>query len=146
MLEITSLAQVRDIIQAYERLDIPKQDRLMFLAHLTEDRNAWFLEVGDVGLLYFTHVIPGISAILNIVFWDQKLPKERADAVKLAVRRAFEEFNLARVGVQFKWTNRALKRFVKDVGFCYEGTLRRAWVDAEGHHDMLWYGMIKEEL
>jgi len=145
LLEIESLDQIAEIMRRYEALNIPKEDPVLFFQTLTTDRNAWFL-VHPAGLVYFTGVFPGISAMLHVLFWDGKLTKARALEVRVAVRQAAERFNLARVSAQFKWSNRAYLKFLRSVGFVYEGTLRKGWVEATSFEDMLLYGMISEEL
>lgn len=150
VLEINTLEKVREIGEKYNALNIPKQDHRMFLMHLTQDRNAWFLEIvedgQEVGLLYFTNVIPHLSAQMNVLFWDGRLIKARVHTVRQALKIAQREFKLERIGCQIKWSNAALKRFLRDVGMVYEGTLRKGWVDGDGCHDLLLFGVIKEEL
>jgi RimJ/RimL family protein N-acetyltransferase len=149
-LEITSLDKLQGVVKKYADLQIPKADKIIFVQHLTQDRNAWFLEVlcegEEVGVVYFTNVVPHLAAQMNFFFWDGKLKKGRVGVVRDALKQAFTEFKLQRVGVQMKWSNAPQKRFLADCGFVWEGTLRRGWVDPDGCHDMLLYGMLREEL
>lgn len=134
----------------YTALDVPKQGLERFTWHLTQDRTSWFLEMTDgetpVGLVYFTHVIPHVSAMFNVVTWDGKMPKPRVEAMRRACQLAAERFSLERIGMQIKWSNRVMKDVLKRIGMTYEGTIRKGWVDAKGIEDALLFGVIKEEL
>jgi RimJ/RimL family protein N-acetyltransferase len=130
----------------YTSLQVPKEDPKLFIERMTGDRSSWFLEVGEIGLIYFTQVLPYHSATMHVLFWDGKLPKQRIAIVQQGLKMAFKTLDLLRVGVTFRWNNTAFKRFLKDAGFVYEGTVRRGWIDHEGAHDMLLFGVIKEEL
>ena len=146
LLEFQSLGDIQRILALYDGLRVPKQDRSQFAWHLTQDRGSWFLEVGDMGLVYFTNVLPQNRATLNVVFWDQKLGKERVAVTREACRMACEELGLQRIGAQMKWSNRVLRDFLKRVGFIWEGTLRKGWLDEKGFEDMILLGVIREEL
>jgi RimJ/RimL family protein N-acetyltransferase len=147
LLEFRELADIQRILERYDKLQVPKQDRSQFAFHLTQDRAAWFLEVGEAeGLVYFTSVLPQNRATLNVVFWDQKLGKERVAVTREACRRACEELGLQRLGAQMKWSNRVLRDFLKRVGFIWEGTIRKGWLDEKGFEDMILLGVIREEL
>jgi RimJ/RimL family protein N-acetyltransferase len=140
------LEDIKRVLDRYESLKVPKQDARMFAFHLTQDRSSWFLEVGDVGLVYFTGVVPRVGATINVLFWDGKLGKARVALVREAIRLVVERFALERVGAQIKWSNKDMRDFLKRVGLIWEGTIRKAWVDRNGCEDMLMLGLIKEEL
>jgi RimJ/RimL family protein N-acetyltransferase len=146
LLEFESLGDIQRILALYDGLRVPKQDRSQFAYHLTQDRAAWFLEIGDIGLAYFTSVLPQNRATFNVVFWDQKLGKSRVHAAREACKLATERFELQRIGAQMKWSNRVLRDFLKRVGFIWEGTIRKGWLDEKGFEDMILLGVIREEL
>lgn len=130
----------------YDALQVPKQSREQFTFHLVQDRSAWFLEVGNVGLVYFTELAPGAWATLNLIFWDGKLGKERIDAVRSACQMAASRFELQRISARIKWSNRVMRDVLKRAGLIWEGTIRKGWFDEKGYEDMLLFGVTSEEL
>lgn len=146
ILNIESLEHVELICAKYEALNVPKLNKDIFKRTLMFDPNAWFLELGNIGLMYLVQLVPGINAQMHLVFWDEKLPATRAPLVRKAVKFGMERFELPRISAQFKWSAVTMKHFLRKVGFVYEGTLRKGWIDETGYQDMLLYGMISEEL
>ncbi|MEF8813024.1 MAG: GNAT family protein [Halovenus sp.] len=67
-----------------------------------------------------------------------------SDAVARLVQYAFEDRNLRRLGARVGSFNEASVGLVESLGFEHEGTLRQAaWFRGE-YHDMLWYGLLRE--
>lgn len=135
----------------YDALDVPKQNRSQFAFHLTQDRQSFFLELVDenqvsVGLVYFTQVLPLLSATFNVVTWDGKLSKDRCAAMREGLRLCMTRFQLQRIGAQIKWSNRVIRDVLKRIGMTWEGTVRKGWVDVKGCEDALLFGVIREEL
>lgn len=143
LLKLLSWEHISQIVETYASLDIPfKQDPQAFLSHLTERRDAWFVEAGKVGLIYLTDVVPGFSAQANAVFWDRKLSANRREAIKTVLATAFERFELIRVSALAPASNERMIATWKKVGFLPEGQIRKGWL---GKEDLLLLGLLREE-
>lgn len=145
-LVIRSLEQLQNIIDRYNSLQVPKDDAPFFVEHLTQRRDAWFVEAGDVGLVYLTQVLPGFSATLHVVFWDGHLTQDRREAVKSVLRTGMKLFELQRVSAAAAETNLPVRQMLKKVGFALEGVIRRSWLGPDGLIDTFLFGILKEEL
>lgn len=68
-----------------------------------------------------------------------------SDAAARMVRYAFEDRNLRRVSACVGSFNEGSTALLESLGFEREGTLREAaWFRGE-YHDMLWYGLLRED-
>ena len=68
-----------------------------------------------------------------------------SDAAGRMVEYAFEDRNLRRVGARLGSFNEASVGLLESLGFQREGTLREAaWYRGE-YHDLLWYGLLRED-
>ncbi|WP_313691291.1 GNAT family N-acetyltransferase [Halorarum halobium] len=68
-----------------------------------------------------------------------------SDAAARMVRYAFEDRNLRRVGARLGSFNDASAALLESLGFEHEGTLREAaWFRGE-YHDVLRYGLLRED-
>ncbi|HET7323439.1 MAG TPA: GNAT family protein [Halococcus sp.] len=68
-----------------------------------------------------------------------------SDAAAQMIQYAFEDRNLRRVGARCGSFNDASIGLLESLGFEHEGTLREAaWFRGE-YHDMLWYGLLRED-
>lgn len=132
------------LVRQYEKLKMPKTNAMVFAAALLSP-NAWFVKAGEIGLIYLTDIIPEFSGHLNAVFWDQKLHRNRQEAVKTVLAAAFEKFKLQKISASAPVTNVPLKRFYRDIGFVLEGVLRRMWPSIPPS-DLTVFGMLREEL
>src|SRR5579875_358814 len=96
---------------------------------------------GIDGILPFQGV-GDLSVALGRPYWGQGYGRE---ALTLLLRFAFMELNLRRVGITvFDYNPRAIRLYER-AGFVREGA-RRAYVVRDGKaHDMLLYGMLREE-
>lgn len=142
-LKLVSLTQIGEIIARYHNVDVPKEDPLLFIQHLTSRRDAWFVET-PVGLLYLTNIVLDRDADFNVVFWDQRLTMDRAAAAKSVLATAFERFRLPRISSYVPYTNAPLRRFLREIGFVLEGTIRRGW-SVEPPVDTILFGMLTDE-
>jgi hypothetical protein len=142
---VTIETQVERILSLYSSLAIAKEHVELFKLHLLSRSDSWFVEVGEVGLVYLTNVLPKFVANLNFIFWDGKLGKDRRDCIRFAVTTAFDEFALTRMQALVPSANTPFLVTLKKIGFSLEGTMRRAWRDASGDQDLLILGMLKEE-
>ena len=139
-----SLDKIQILVENYNGLNIPKESTLIFLQHLTARPDAWFVEIGPVGLVYLSNIILGRDADLNVLFWDGKLRKDRKAAVRSVIAAAFKQFNLPRISAVLPSTNPALQRVLGDVGLTVEGTIRKGW-GVEPQIDSVYMGILKEE-
>lgn len=134
-----------EIIRKYEALSWPKVSANIFAQHLLQRSDSWFVEAGDVGLIYLTDVVPGFHGHLNVVFWDQKLHRNRAEVTKTVLAEAFEKFTLEKISCAAPVTNHPLRSFYTKIGFVREGCLRRMW-PSNPPTDLSMFGMLREEL
>jgi RimJ/RimL family protein N-acetyltransferase len=68
-----------------------------------------------------------------------------SDAAGRLIRYAFEDRNLRRVSARCGCFNDASIGLLESLGFEHEGTLREATWFRGAYHDMLWYGLLREE-
>nr|WP_265338448.1 GNAT family protein [Haladaptatus pallidirubidus] len=67
-----------------------------------------------------------------------------SDAATRMVQYTFEDRNLRRVSTQVGSFNKGSIGLLESLGFEHEGTLREAaWFRGE-YHDMLWYGLLRQ--
>jgi RimJ/RimL family protein N-acetyltransferase len=120
----------------------------VFQWRLTVDPQAWFIQVGEVGLVYLTNVEPSVNAELNVLFWDGKLGKDRQEAIKAVIGTAFRVFEIERISASVVHTNAPLRNILNHkLGFVLEGVTRRGARSGEGKFvDLIRYGLLKEEL
>jgi RimJ/RimL family protein N-acetyltransferase len=132
------------LLQKYASVNVAKDPGDIFLMHLATRRDAWFVEIGQVGLCYLTVIQPGFSGTLNLIFWDRKLPQRRVPAVQAVLRTAAELFDLQRIAA-FTPSN-PLKVFLKHVGFTHEGTLRQSMFIDGAPVDAFALGLLRAEI
>lgn len=130
-LQITSLEQMSSLTTLYAQFYAAYPDTTMpplqFAKHLFTDRNAWFVEVGDVGVVYLTNIIPELSADFSVAFWDWKFGKDRVELVRSVAKTAMTRFALKRLTALLPATNSVLIEKMERVGFEREGLLRLGW-------------------
>ncbi|MWG35781.1 GNAT family N-acetyltransferase [Halomarina oriensis] len=68
-----------------------------------------------------------------------------SDAARRMVRYAFEDRNLRRITARVGSFNDASVGLLESLGFEREGTQREAAWFRGAYHDMLWYGLLREE-
>lgn len=121
----------------------------------TSDRNAPRSGDGEVplGIVSLTESRYGPSETsrardAELAYWfhpDHHGRGYGSDAAARMVQYAFEDRNLRRVSAQVGGFNDASVGLLESLGFEREGTLREAaWFRGE-YHDMLWYGLLREE-
>ena len=142
---LESLIQIGEIITKFESLKVPKEQSLSFIHHLTQSRDAWFVEAGSVGLLYLTEIVPRRDAKFHILFWNGSLEKGHLAATKTILTEGFQRFELLRVNAEVPVHNLPMKRFLKDLGFVLEGVTRQGWWNDSPPADLVHYGILNEE-
>jgi hypothetical protein len=145
LLQLHSVEEASDIINAYQALDIPKEATFALIDHLTQRRDAWFVDVGGAGLFYLTGIVLHFTANVNVVFWDKKFGRDRRDIVQCLSVRVFELFDLQRLQATVPASNVPLRTQLERAGFTVEGALRNGWYDAMGLQTLYVLGMVREE-
>ena len=108
-------------------------------------RNTVVLTVDDVGIVYATGVVPGYSAEAHFFFWDL-VSRGRHRVILQAVKWGMDQFDLHRMDMLVpKHAYAALHR-IYHIGFRLEGLKRRAQLFDGQWHDMLEFGILREEL
>src|SRR3990167_7304267 len=145
-LHLTSIEAVVGILQKYAEIKVPKDPGNVFLEQLTQRLDAWFIEAGDVGLIYLTNIIPNNSGILNVLFWDQKLGDDREILVQGVLQEAFRLFSLQRVSAFTVYANKPFQKFLSRVGFRAEGLVRKGRLVDDTFVDVALFGLIEEDM
>lgn len=143
-LKLESPDQMKQLVDLYAGLKLPKLSAVTFAEALLSP-NAWFVEAGDVGLIYMTSIVPGWFGEINVAFWDQRLTMNRQEVVKTVMKEAFEKFDLKKISASAPVSNYPLKKFFRKIGFVQEGVLRRMW-PSNPPSDLHVLGMLREEL
>lgn len=142
---VESIEQVADLIKKYAELALPIEAPLVFASHLTQRPDAWFVELGEVGLFYLTNIVLHFAADANVVFWDRRFGRDRRDVVQSLVCSAFDLFDLKRIQARIPAVNVPLRTQLQRSGFKEEGVLRSAWIDENGLQSLHVLSMIREE-
>jgi hypothetical protein len=144
-LKLQEITQAEAILAKYNAMDVPRENVVEFAAHLLHRRDSWFVEAGDVGLFYLTHIIPRLSANFNMVFWDRKLGGDRRELAKLVLSKAFDLFALRRVAMSIAEPNLPLRKTAMKIGFMPEGIVRQSTVIGDAYFDTYNFGLLREE-
>ena len=86
--------------------------------------------------------IAELSYGLGRLFWGKGLAREAASSVTDWV---FDEHGLAKIWAKTDLDNRRSRRVLEKVGMTCEGVHRRAYQDANGWVDGVYYGILREE-
>lgn len=138
---------MRDLVQRYYEVKVPKLDARLFELHLIQDPNAWFVEFPDQGLVFFTDVNPRHGATMHVVFWDTYITNDRRRRIRDILRTAFQQFSLPRVTCFVReGSSEAFIRMLRRIGFVLEGTIRKGWIEETRHLDCIMFGLLPEDL
>lgn len=144
LLKLADPEKVKWILERYESMNVPKMHPLVFYNALMHRRDSYFLEVGEIGLVWLTGVLPNNGALLDFMFWDGRLGADRVEVVKSSVLTVFNLFKLERLSARIPKKSAPVQRVLREVGFKLEGTIRRGWA-GDPPDDLLLFGMLKEE-
>lgn len=145
-LVLNDVDKVRSLLTKYVETEVQKEHIKLF-EHYLYAPNTYWVEVADVGLVYFTAIEPRFTACLQMIFWDKRLGADRRKIVKELVRRVFTDFALTRMQAQTPITNGHLQIALRKIGMTQEGTLRNAWRDPDGvDHDLIVFGLLQSEV
>jgi len=143
VLRFESLEHAEQILRRYRTLDVTKMPEEIFKHHLLLRRDAWFVEAGDRGLIFFTEVVPEFNACLNLAFWDKVLNADRRLIIQAVLKEAFERFGLKRISFMVGSDSVRLLAAAKQLGFTAEGVIRQGVPQGT---DLHLFGMLREEI
>lgn len=142
-LQIESAQQLTALIQLYHQQTVPRLDTQEFIHHLTERRDSWFVRINDIGLVFFTHIVPNHSGVVHVLFWDRKIQKQsRAQVVRHITDEAMKLFGLIRVGAITP--SPGLRDLFIKAGFDLEGVARKALLVNGIPQDVYCLGLVSE--
>ena len=107
--------------------------------------NGLLWEVDDVGILYLTHIVPGLSATAHFSFWDRRL-RGREKLIYEMIKLAFEHYGFQRIETRVALYANPVLGAVERIGFVKEGRARKAVKRNGEWYDVNLYAMIKEEV
>lgn len=145
-LKLTDFDQVGRILSAYNEMDVPRDNVMAFTEQLTLRQDSWFVEAGELGLFYFTNIVPRLDATFNMIFWDKRLTGDRREVAKLAISAAFSLFALRRISSVVVESNIPLRKTLQKIGFMPEGIIRQSKRIGDVYHDAHTYGLLSEEI
>lgn len=145
-LTLDSYEDVVKLMTRYMETDVPRDPGDVFMMHLTQRRDAYFLQVGDIGLIYFTQILPEFQGQINIIFWDKKLSKDRASYVKEACQLVMDQFELIRIAAAVPLPCKPVGKLLLRAGFQQEGYLRKALVYDGTFVDVELFSLMKEDI
>ncbi len=125
--------------------DISKGDITTFISHLTRKDAVWFELDDEMGVLYATEIIVGLSANVHIAFWDHKL-RERHSLIIECLAWLVNACSLEKVNASLPDFTRVARKHVKELGFQEEGIIRRFSRSNGQLYDLHIYGIFKEDV
>jgi RimJ/RimL family protein N-acetyltransferase len=111
---------------------------------LTVSANGLLWEVDDVGILYLTHIIPGLSALAHFSFWDRRL-RGREELVRRMIQYCFLKYRFQRIETRVALYANPVLAAVERIGFVKEGRARKAVRRGGDWYDVNLYAMLREE-
>ncbi|MBM7659826.1 RimJ/RimL family protein N-acetyltransferase [Bacillus mesophilus] len=135
---VLSIPKHQKSVQKMIELD-SKTDFLFAIRELTTHKI-----IGIVGIdgILWNHRTAWISIGIGGTYRAKGLGKE---ALKLALKLAFLEFNLYRLQLTVFDYNVSAQKLYEQLGFVHEGTYRSFLERDNKRHDMLLYGLLREE-
>jgi len=107
--------------------------------------NGLLWEVDDVGILYLTHIIPGLSALAHFSFWDKRL-RGREQLIREMIKLAFQKYGFQRIETRVALYANPVLGAVERIGFVKEGRARKAVRRGGDWYDVNLYSMLREEV
>jgi hypothetical protein len=147
LLKLSSPEQVEAILTKFNALEYPRERAEQFMYYLLQDAKTWWVDLGGEGVVYLTGVFAGVTANVNVIFWDNHISVERREVVLCTLATAIDLFELPRITALVHERNNHLKFFYKKIGFVLEGTIRHGARMADNSWaDLIMYGLLREEV
>lgn len=146
LLRLENYEDAEELVKLYSEIDIPREHTELFKHHLLARRDSWFVDVGGIGLVYLTNILPSFTANFNAIFWDRKFGKDRRSLAQQILATGMSEFDLTRVQANIPSSNVVLVDTLPKMGFTKEGVLRNAWRDVNGDIDIVTFSILKREV
>lgn len=125
--------------------DFTRDNGYVFAARLASPTTAAFL-YKDSGLITVEQIIPRMSGVIHFFYWDPNL--READLVEIGrdvCRYAFGTYELHRLTAAPPSFNKLAQRIASRIGFRYEGAMREAYLYKGQFHDLLLYGLLRDD-
>lgn len=123
--------------------DWSKGDFSVFSNIILAPDSIW-LEIGDVGLLYATDIVEGVSASVHAIFFDRSVA-DKVDVCRELIKWLFAETSVHRLSADVPIDYYATKRLLTKLGFRYEGTRRESVLRRGKWVDIVLYGLTLDE-
>ena len=107
--------------------------------------NGLLWEVDDVGILYLTDIIPGVSALAHFSFWDRRL-RGRENLIREMIKLGFQKYGFQRIETRVALYASPVLGAVERIGFVKEGRARQAVRRNGVWYDVNLYSLLREEV
>lgn len=107
--------------------------------------NSLFFKIGEIGIIYYTDVVPRLRAVAHVLFWDNQLKGREVYAILLGAD-LMRQLKLNRIEAHIPSCNKTAIKFAKRCRMTYEGTLRRAAFHTGQVVDVVIYSFLREEI
>jgi hypothetical protein len=125
--------------------DMSKGDINAFIVNLTRKDAVWLELDDEMGVLYATDIIVGLSANVHIAFFDHNL-RDRYPLIVDCLAWIANACALEKVNAGLPSFARVARRHVKSLGFQEEGVIRRFSRSNGQLYDLHIYGIFKENI
>ena len=116
-----------------------------WFASLLLRRDTVFFKVGDLGVVYFTDIVPRLKANVHLMFWDRKL-KDREIYVARAAAALSKMLGLRRIECFIPDFNIAAQKFAERCGLVKEGELRMSMLSRGEYRGVVVYAAVDGEI
>lgn len=133
-------------VQDHNFDDNSRGDIGLFLTNLFMPNIRHFI-IGDLeGYIVVSNIQANVAANIHHAIFNDKYPiRQIMEAGKEVMGFMFKEGNLMRMGTAIPEFNKYGVRFATLMGFKYEGALRKAFLSKGKYHDVLLYGLLRDE-
>ena len=115
-----------------------------FLSQLFAANCEWY-EIGDVGLICVSAIVPNCNAIVHYVEWGEIEPRELIELQYQLFDDLFTRLKLNRITAYIPAFNKQAIRMATLTGFKFEGDMRKIYLKNGIYHNLQIYGLLKEE-
>lgn len=115
-----------------------------FLNQLFQPASEWY-EVGDDGIVVASGILPKCNAMVHFAQWGDIELREMFPIQTQWFDSLFTRWQLNRLTAYIPAFNKQAVRMVTLTGFKYEGEMRKAFLKHGTYHNLLIYGILREE-